>query len=35
VLGVAVRNEEVARLSVVGCAVSLAGAWLMKRASAH
>lgn len=35
VLGVAVRHEQVAALSVAGCAVSLAGAWLMKRASAH
>ncbi|MEO8129336.1 MAG: DMT family transporter [Bryobacteraceae bacterium] len=34
-LGVAVRNEQVALLSVAGCLVCLMGAWLMKRASAH
>jgi len=30
-LGVAVRNEEVAALSIVGGAICLAGAWWMKR----
>jgi drug/metabolite transporter (DMT)-like permease len=34
-LGVVVRNERVAVLSVAGCLVCLAGAWLMKRASSH
>jgi len=34
-LGVAVRNEQVAMLSVAGCLVCLMGAWLMKRASSH
>lgn len=34
-LGVAVRNEQVALLSVAGCLVCLTGAWLMKRASSH
>jgi drug/metabolite transporter (DMT)-like permease len=33
VLGVVLRNERVALLSVAGCAVCLAGAWLMKRAT--
>ena len=33
ILGVAVRQEAVAFLSIAGCLVSLAGAWLMKRAS--
>lgn len=33
VLGVAVRGEQVAPLSLVGGAVCLVGAWLMKRAS--
>ena len=33
ILGIVVRNEEVAVLSMVGCAVSIVGAWLMKRAS--
>ena len=32
VLGVVVRGERVALLSVIGCAVCLAGAWLMRRA---
>ena len=32
-LGVLVRNESVALVSVVGCAVSILGAWFMKRAS--
>jgi drug/metabolite transporter (DMT)-like permease len=31
-LGVAVRGERVALLSVIGCAVCVAGAWLMRRA---
>jgi drug/metabolite transporter (DMT)-like permease len=35
VLGVAVRNEQVAPISIVGCLVCLLGAWLMKRASSH
>jgi drug/metabolite transporter (DMT)-like permease len=34
-LGVVVRDERVAILSVLGCLVCLAGAWLMKRASSH
>jgi drug/metabolite transporter (DMT)-like permease len=34
-LGVVVRNEQVALLSVLGCLVCLSGAWLMKRASSH
>jgi drug/metabolite transporter (DMT)-like permease len=33
-LGVAVRNEHVALLSVIGGAVCVAGAWLMRRAQA-
>jgi len=32
VLGVAVRHEKVALLSVIGSAVCLAGAWIMRRA---
>jgi drug/metabolite transporter (DMT)-like permease len=32
-LGVVVRNEQVAWLSIGGCLVCLTGAWLMKRAS--
>jgi drug/metabolite transporter (DMT)-like permease len=32
VLGVAVRGERVALLSVIGCATCVAGAWLMRRA---
>ena len=35
ILGVAVRHEQVALLSVAGCFVSILGAWFMKRASAH
>jgi drug/metabolite transporter (DMT)-like permease len=35
VLGVAVRHEQVALLSVAGGLVCLIGAWLMKRASGH
>ena len=35
VLGVAVRHEQVALLSVAGALVCLTGAWLMKRASSH
>jgi drug/metabolite transporter (DMT)-like permease len=35
VLGVVLRNERVAALSVVGGVVCLAGAWLMKRANSH
>jgi drug/metabolite transporter (DMT)-like permease len=35
VLGVAILHERVAALSVAGGMVCLAGAWLMKRASAH
>jgi drug/metabolite transporter (DMT)-like permease len=31
-LGVVARGEHVALLSVIGCAVSLGGAWLMRRA---
>jgi drug/metabolite transporter (DMT)-like permease len=31
-LGVLVRGEYVAKLSIVGCAVCVAGAWLMRRA---
>jgi drug/metabolite transporter (DMT)-like permease len=34
-LGVAVRNEHVVRLSVIGGAVCITGAWLMKRAASH
>ncbi len=34
-LGVLVRNERVALVSVIGCLVCLTGAWLMKRASSH
>jgi drug/metabolite transporter (DMT)-like permease len=34
-LGVVVRNETVAVVSLIGCFVCLTGAWLMKRASAH
>jgi len=34
VLGVAIRNERVALLSVVGGAVCVAGAWLIRRAQA-
>jgi len=34
-LGVTVRQERVALVSVAGCFVCLAGAWLMKRASSH
>lgn len=32
-LGVAIRHERVALISVIGCFVCLAGAWLMKRGS--
>lgn len=32
VLGVVLRNEKVAAVSIAGCAVCLTGAWLMKRA---
>ena len=35
VLGVVLRDERVAILSVVGGLVCLVGAWLMKRASSH
>ena len=35
ILGVAVRGEQVALVSVAGCLVCLTGAWLMKRASAY
>jgi len=31
VLGVVIRNERVEILSVVGCLISIAGAWIMKR----
>lgn len=31
-LGVAIRGEQVALLSVIGCAVAVGGAWLMRRA---
>ena len=34
-LGVVVRHEQVAVLSVVGSLVCLSGAWFMKRASSH
>jgi len=34
-LGVAVRHERVALVSVAGCLICLTGAWLMKRASSH
>lgn len=34
-LGVLIRDEKVAILSVLGCFVCLTGAWLMKRASSH
>ncbi len=34
-LGVIVRHEQVAVLSVVGSLVCLSGAWFMKRASSH
>jgi drug/metabolite transporter (DMT)-like permease len=30
-LGVLVRGEEVSFVSVIGCAVCLAGAWLISR----
>jgi drug/metabolite transporter (DMT)-like permease len=35
VLGIAIRNEHVALLSVMGCVISILGAWLMKRAAEH
>ena len=35
VLGVVLRNEKVALLSIVGCAVCLTGAWLMKRSKSQ
>ena len=35
ILGVAIRHEQVAPLSVAGGLVCLTGAWLMKRASSH
>jgi drug/metabolite transporter (DMT)-like permease len=35
ILGVVLRNEQVALLSVLGCLICLSGAWLMKRASSH
>lgn len=35
ILGVTVRSERVAMVSVFGCLVCLTGAWLMKRASSH
>jgi drug/metabolite transporter (DMT)-like permease len=35
VLGVVLRHEKVALLSIVGCGVCLTGAWLMKQASSH
>ena len=34
-LGVVLRHERVALLSVAGCLVCLTGAWLMKRASSR
>ncbi len=34
-LGVTVRGEYVAPLSVLGCGVCIAGAWLLRRASTH
>jgi drug/metabolite transporter (DMT)-like permease len=33
VLGVAIRHEEVAAISVIGAGICLAGAWLIRRAS--
>jgi drug/metabolite transporter (DMT)-like permease len=33
ILGVVIRHEQVALLSVLGCLVCLSGAWLMKRAA--
>ena len=35
VLGVVVRHEHVLLVSIVGCLVCIAGAWIMKRASSH
>nr|MCU0648709.1 DMT family transporter [Gemmatimonadaceae bacterium] len=35
VLGVLVRDERVAWASVIGAAVCVLGAWLMRRASEH
>jgi drug/metabolite transporter (DMT)-like permease len=34
-LGVLIRGEHVALISIIGCLVCLTGAWLMKRASSH
>jgi drug/metabolite transporter (DMT)-like permease len=34
-LGVLVRSEHVALVSVIGCGVAIAGAWLMRRAQPH
>lgn len=34
-LGVVVRGERVELLSVTGCAICIAGAWLLRRAAAH
>ena len=34
-LGVLVRHEQVALVSVAGCLVCLTGAWVMKRAASH
>ena len=34
-LGVFIRHEQVALLSIIGCMVCLTGAWMMKRASSH
>ena len=35
ILGVVIRKEEVALISIAGCLVCLSGAWLMKRAASH
>lgn len=35
VLGVVVRHEHVLLVSIAGCLVCIAGAWIMKRASSH
>jgi drug/metabolite transporter (DMT)-like permease len=35
VLGLVLRHEQVAWLSIAGCLVCLAGAWLMRRAASH
>jgi drug/metabolite transporter (DMT)-like permease len=35
ILGVVVRGERVAVLSMIGCGLCVAGAWLMRRAASH